>query len=327
MSLPCDLFVCSLSFYRRPLSARLLGPTGTNTALFGTMGDSDQSEQSNHSTGEAALDVATDLASQQEVVDRRGNDISPSPRDGNLSPFPDLASPSRMQYPPHFYPPYPTYGVQYPPPPEGSPANRDHPPYYSYPPPGSYPSTSGSAGRSGGNNSYGYNPSFIPSQHSRMPPSPPRVGENRNDHASQHPKVKSNAIEQLEAQRLEAAAAMDLALSMVKPIQTDFHFFVKDTKEALLAETKKEISRLGGDENDVYLVNTNLNSRLMKAWEDLPPNDKQKYVTKEEEDRKRFTEEEEVASRHCATLTARSSASKRKEEALSPSSMTKKTRA
>ena len=121
---------------------------------------------------------------------------------------------------------------------------------------------------------------------------------------------------------------MDLALSMVKPMQTDFHFFVQDHKETFLEETKREISKHGGDENDMYLVNTNLNSRMMKAWEDLPSGEKAKYVSKEEDDRKRFTEEEEVASRHCATLTARSNAAKRGgKDSMLPASLPKKTRA
>jgi len=43
----------------------------------------------------------------------------------------------------------------------------------------------------------------------------------------------------------------------------------------------------------------------MKAWEDATSETRAKYLTKEEEDRRRFMTEDEITSRHCATLTAR----------------------
>jgi hypothetical protein len=43
----------------------------------------------------------------------------------------------------------------------------------------------------------------------------------------------------------------------------------------------------------------------MKAWEELKKEERDTYMVKEEEDRRRFMEEDEIASRHCATLTAR----------------------
>jgi hypothetical protein len=48
-----------------------------------------------------------------------------------------------------------------------------------------------------------------------------------------------------------------------------------------------------------------LNSRLIKEWEDASQIVREAYMEKEEEDRKRFMADDEIASRHCATLTAR----------------------
>jgi hypothetical protein len=115
----------------------------------------------------------------------------------------------------------------------------------------------------------------------------------------------------VEVERLRAAAATEITTEEVKPIQTDFHFFVKEhlTKYRQLAEDEVRRS-LGKDPDDKepldsMLVNTNLNSRLMKAWEDLTREQRDAYMVKEEDDRRRFMEEDEIASRHCATLTAR----------------------
>jgi hypothetical protein len=48
-----------------------------------------------------------------------------------------------------------------------------------------------------------------------------------------------------------------------------------------------------------------LNCRVMKAWENCKREERDRYMEKEEADRRRFMEEDEVASRHCFTLTAR----------------------
>lgn len=115
----------------------------------------------------------------------------------------------------------------------------------------------------------------------------------------------------MEVERLRAAAATEITHDEVRPIETDFHFFVKENmKEYLkLAEEDVRKSRPDSDSSeeplDPYLVNTNLNSRLLKAWEQLTPGSRDTYMQKEEEDRRRFMEEDEIASRHCATLTAR----------------------
>lgn len=90
----------------------------------------------------------------------------------------------------------------------------------------------------------------------------------------------------------------------VKPMRTAFHFFVDDTQDRLRAVAEEEVRR-SNKEFDPFLVNTNLNGRLMRAWENSEQSVRDSYLVKEEADRRRFMADDEVASRHCATLTAR----------------------
>jgi hypothetical protein len=114
--------------------------------------------------------------------------------------------------------------------------------------------------------------------------------------------------ESMEIERLRKAAEKDLSQTDVKPIQSDFHFFVADVREKLKVAAEEEVRRISKSEEeklDIYLVNSSLNCRLMKAWEDLTVAEREVYAKKEQEDRRRFMQDDEVASRHCATLTAR----------------------
>lgn len=109
-------------------------------------------------------------------------------------------------------------------------------------------------------------------------------------------------------ERLRAAAATEITTEEVKPIQTDFHFFVKDHIETYRKLAEEEVRGSVEDKDadlDPTLVNSNLNTRLMKAWEGLTKESRDSYMTQEEADRRRFMEDDEIASRHCATLTAR----------------------
>jgi hypothetical protein len=72
-----------------------------------------------------------------------------------------------------------------------------------------------------------------------------------------------------------------------------------------LSEEEVRKSAKAEGELDHFLVNSNLNTRMMKLWEDLKSEERGSYMVKEEDDRRRFMEEDEIASRHCATLTAR----------------------
>ena len=115
-----------------------------------------------------------------------------------------------------------------------------------------------------------------------------------------------------ELDRLKAAAVAELGLSEVKPIQSDFHFFARNIKSNLLPLAIAEVDRkLEGKSAEfirkhrTFLIHSNLNCRMMKAWEDLPRTEREEYFKTEEDDRQRFMEEDEVVSRHCFTLTAR----------------------
>ena len=115
-----------------------------------------------------------------------------------------------------------------------------------------------------------------------------------------------------ELDRLKAAAVVELGLSEVKPIQSDFHFFVHDNKNKLLPLAITEVNRkLEGKSAEfirkhrTFLLHSNLNCRIMKAWEDIQRAEREDYFKSEEDDRQRFMEEDEVVSRHCFTLTAR----------------------
>jgi len=90
----------------------------------------------------------------------------------------------------------------------------------------------------------------------------------------------------------------------VEPMRSDFHFFVDDFRDEFHKLAEAEVKRTS-DKDDPLLIFTNLNMRLVTAWENATSEEREKYMAKEEEDRKRFMMDEEVASRHCATLTAR----------------------
>ena len=99
---------------------------------------------------------------------------------------------------------------------------------------------------------------------------------------------------------------------MVPPMRPDFYFFVQDHKESIIKECKAELpaiySRLRippPSETDATLLFSHINERLIALWESTPSSARQTYMLQEEEDRKRFMNAEEVASQHCATLTAR----------------------
>ena len=156
-----------------------------------------------------------------------------------------------------------------------------------------------------------------PSPVPRAAPTAPPTAESKKARSSptKTPETKvsstsesTNTQDHGEVERLRAAAAQELTTEEVKPIQTDFHFFVKEHLEKyrkLAEEEVKKTLKDGETDLDPLLVNSNLNTRLMKAWEDLTKEDRDAYMVKEEADRRRFMEDDEIASRHCATLTAR----------------------
>jgi len=99
----------------------------------------------------------------------------------------------------------------------------------------------------------------------------------------------------------------------VDPMKQDFHYYAADHYEEVKEQCQKQLDTSLADgsiseknkQNQLYLLTTLLNNRLIKNWEEAPASTRAEYLKKEEADRKRFMSEEEVASRHCATLTAR----------------------
>ncbi|KAL3931295.1 MAG: hypothetical protein SGARI_004245 [Bacillariaceae sp.] len=224
-------------------------------------------------------------------------------------PPPQHSSPYGSHYSPHGPPPphYP-YG-----PPGGGYDGYRGPP----PPPSSYGRTSPMP--------RGAAPGDPSTRPSGSPPSGGRNGSPPNHHADlrgrsptaspdhatslgQHPMSSMKKLpNHVEVERLRAAAATEITAEEVKPIQTDFHFFAKENMEKYLKLAEEEVRQdlEEGKPLDPILVNTNVNTKLMKAWEALTKDQRDAYMVQEEEDRRRFMEEDEIASRHCATLTAR----------------------
>lgn len=100
----------------------------------------------------------------------------------------------------------------------------------------------------------------------------------------------------------------------VDPMRQDFHFYAMDHYELVKQVCQRQLDDAFADgtiskdtsaENQLYLLTTLINARLIKNWEDAPTSTREEYLKKEEADRKRFMSEEQVASRYCATLTAR----------------------
>lgn len=87
-------------------------------------------------------------------------------------------------------------------------------------------------------------------------------------------------------------------------MKQDFHFYSAEQYPEILSECKRKLHSANLPDNE-YLSMTLLNSTLIHNWETAPQSTRAHYLKLEEADRKRFMSEDEVASRHCATLTAR----------------------
>lgn len=110
------------------------------------------------------------------------------------------------------------------------------------------------------------------------------------------------------AKESSAAAAVEEEIQ-VEPMKQDFFFYAKDRFDAVKAqceeECKQSTTEAGNKENELYRLTTLMNARLIQDWESGPASLREQYMKMEDDDRQRFMSEEEVASRHCATLTAR----------------------
>jgi hypothetical protein len=192
----------------------------------------------------------------------------------------------------------------------GHPGPGMYQPMYQSPPP------YGVYGAVGAGGYYGYS-GYQPQQ---QPPPPPRSGGGGNSSSLTpepnnpellHHQHGGNEKQSVDSQSQNSKSPEE-ELEEVKPIQTDFHCFVLEWKDKLLREAEAEVdASLQGYDNEykaqnrLYLLNSNLNCRLMKKWEDFTMDEREDYFQKEEDDRRRFMTEDEVISRHCFTLTAR----------------------
>mmetsp|Transcript_4946 Transcript_4946/g.7294 ORF Transcript_4946/g.7294 Transcript_4946/m.7294 type:complete len:393 (-) Transcript_4946:312-1490(-) len=114
-------------------------------------------------------------------------------------------------------------------------------------------------------------------------------------------------------QSRESEGAEDEYVQDVDPMRHDFHFYLKDHKDTAMGQAKQKILEIlrqndkdATEESiDQLLVLTFVNERIKQQWEKESKETRDKYRVIEESDRARFMQEDEIASRHCATLTAR----------------------
>ena len=264
----------------------------------------------------------TSSATSPERADLPMPPMGMPPQDGPTLPSrgdgPPRMNPEQEPPPGSYLPGYggPPYHAAYPPPPQGSypPASfgqGGYPPPYGYPP--------HMHGYNYGAPPYGYGYGGYPTQQAQSHPaakdktrrkSPSRrsakTSPTRSSSAkvSALPHVHGKVSDEIEQERQRAS--LDLNPTKVKPMRSAYHFFVDDMQDKLREVSLEEVRRTSGKEEvDVYLLNSNLNGRLIKVWEELEEDARDPYVKKEEKDRHRFMADDEVASRHCATLTAR----------------------
>ncbi len=94
--------------------------------------------------------------------------------------------------------------------------------------------------------------------------------------------------------------------SQVSPMRSDFHFFAEENKDAATSIDKEASGSSSKDgKKTAFQSVSELNERLMSMWEKSSSSDRNAFMVKEEADRERFMNEDEIESRHCATLTSR----------------------
>jgi len=93
---------------------------------------------------------------------------------------------------------------------------------------------------------------------------------------------------------------VDDMIPRVSSMRSDFHFYAEDNKQVAFLEIQQESSS-----KDPIANIAKLNERLLRMWEGEPNKRRNDYMMKEEMDRTRFMNEDEIESRHCATLTSR----------------------
>jgi len=133
-------------------------------------------------------------------------------------------------------------------------------------------------------------------------------------------KKKDQSSSPVITSKITDATEEDILSSNVDPMRSSYHFYALELKEThinasrdlVLRQMEKvsDVSTYNSENIDPYLVTTALNERLMRCWENESSITRNIYLSKEEEDRQRFMTEDEIAGRHCATLTARAKSPK-----------------
>eukprot|EP00594_Rhizosolenia_setigera_P010770 CAMPEP_0178960340 /NCGR_PEP_ID=MMETSP0789-20121207/12908_1 /TAXON_ID=3005 /ORGANISM="Rhizosolenia setigera, Strain CCMP 1694" /LENGTH=404 /DNA_ID=CAMNT_0020643675 /DNA_START=471 /DNA_END=1685 /DNA_ORIENTATION=+ len=235
--------------------------------------------------------------------------MNPPPPQMQHGPYNSHHPPHGYHMPPHYshpgHPSYSNYSYQH-----QVQSSHNHP---SYPPPHQYPMAheprrAPSSPSKANNNEKESYPAPVRDLPSSSTPSMTVKPQQKDNLYPSSPR-SNNAID-------------DEALSTVDPMRPDFYWFVQDVRDDYMGDVKKHVQKccpktetpeLEGELNDLvvenenhpYLLFSDLNERLIDRWESLAQSKRSEYLVKEEEDRKRFMNAEEVASQHCATLTAR----------------------
>ena len=148
-----------------------------------------------------------------------------------------------------------------------------------------------------------------------VPPALPPIEQKSSKKKTTSKRGAKTRKESSSGSRLHASSNKEFVVEeeeelTVAPMRQDFHFYAMDHYEQVKEVCKNQLATAStssqkNKENELFLLTTLINEHLIKNWEAAPSSVRSEYLKKEEADRKRFMGEEEVASRHCATLTAR----------------------
>lgn len=255
----------------------------------------------------------------------------------NSQPRQQRGYPPQQQYPPYAHPPVGQQQMHPPPPPMHEGYSHQPPPGYA-PPPGTpgYAPPPGAPPHYHPGYAYGYPPAgYSPPFYPPVGSSPPQYGYPQPGHPNQMNPPTNNSGRPYENKSSSppktdkspnktekklndvgnsdslvksstnpinkspgAPAETDDMISRVGPMRSDFHFYAEQFK-------KEALEKVGSENLNPLDTITALNERLVSMWESQSSSTRNEYMMKEELDRSRFMNEDEIESRHCATLTSR----------------------
>jgi hypothetical protein len=184
-----------------------------------------------------------------------------------------------------------------PPPHDAQQHNTSYPHHHHYMPPGghAYPPQQ----------TWNYPPPPLPPNHHAYNQAPPPIPSGGKKSASSSPNNNNKPPSIIHSAKSKKDQHPTEEEPKVDPMKQDFHFYAAEHCPSLLTECQRKLSHAHLPANNTYLSTTLLNAALIYNWETSPQGTRTHYLKLEEADRKRFMSEDEVASRHCATLTAR----------------------